>query len=161
MAGVTKCALEYEGTKRAWSLTNSNTGLRPGPSCPAFQVYDGSTADDEVLALTFFTLADPSLSDEELGLQCAAQLGRRMNSTKKLESFKAVHVQRWPQEKYISDEPDPKSIHPHPSPVPILSRPEWEGRLLFAGTESDLESPGVMEGAVGAAQRALASLLAD
>ena len=35
---------------------------------------------------------------------------------------------------------------------------EWGGRLLFAGTESDMEQPGVIEGAIGAANAALAHL---
>ena len=39
-----------------------------------------------------------------------------------------------------------------------LGRAEWGGRLLFAGTESDQSSPGVIEGAIGAAKAALAQL---
>ena len=64
----------------------------------------------------------------------------------------------WPAERFVSDEADPARIHPHPHPVAALGRSEWDGRLVFAGTESDLDSPGVMEGAVGAGQRALREL---
>lgn len=156
-------SLEFEGSERsAWSLgRGSNTGFHPGPSSPAFQVYDGSTYNDETLALTFFTLADPELSDQEVGEQCAGQLSQQTTggaNKAALSGFRQVHVQRWPLEEFISDEKHPTSIHPHPSPVSALAEPDWDGRLLFAGTESDLASPGVMEGAIGAAQRVLASL---
>ena len=67
-------------------------------------------------------------------------------------------VQRWPRERHISDERQPRTIHPHPCPVPALGRAEWGGRLLFAGTESDQSSPGVIEGAIGAAEAALVQL---
>ena len=51
MAGVTKVALQYPD--RFWPLQGgvSNTGLRPGPNQPAFQVYDGSSAGDKTIAL--------------------------------------------------------------------------------------------------------------
>ena len=54
-------------------------------------------------------------------------------------------VQRWPAESFVSDEPAPRTIHPHPRPRPELAAVEWGGRLLFAGTESDVEQPGVIE----------------
>jgi monoamine oxidase len=70
-----------------------------------------------------------------------------------------VSVQRWPLEPFVSGQDTrPSQVHPHPHPVPALGTTAWEGKLLFAGTESDQESPGVMEGAVGAAKRALAHM---
>ena len=75
------------------------------------------------------------------------------------KGFDEFHVKRWPNEQHISEEANPRGINPHPQPVPILAKSEWAGRLLFAGTETDLSSPGVMEGAVGAAKRAFQELL--
>ncbi|EKX35575.1 hypothetical protein GUITHDRAFT_146402 [Guillardia theta CCMP2712] len=136
MAGVTKVALEYD--KR---------------------VYDGSTHGDKLIALTFFALAPRDLKEEELARLCVEQLrghwkmmGLQQDSSA-LQKFKRVTVQRWPEEELISDEIDPQQIHPHPTPFPPLARSDWDGKLLFASTEADLESPGVMEGAVGAALR--------
>ena len=40
----------------------------------------------------------------------------------------------------------------------VLAKTDWNGMLHFAGSESDLRSPGVMEGAVGAAWRVLDEL---
>ena len=68
MAGVTKVALLYEG--RFWDKHSSNLGFTDSP---AFQVYDSSTKDARVTALTFFTLADMD-DDKTLADQCASQI---------------------------------------------------------------------------------------
>ena len=168
MAGVTKVALVYP--KRFWPLGQlSNSGLpQRGLSQPAFQVYDGSVSDKEP-ALTFFTLArgNDAADDARLASMCADQLAQlyaamgRADLAAQLASFEKFAIKRWPLDPGISDDPAPDTIHPHPHPVPALSAPDWDGLLLFAGTESDRQSPGVMEGAVGAGRRVLAELGAE
>jgi monoamine oxidase len=165
MAGVTKVALVYP--RRFWDLQSSNMGL-PSTSGPAFQVYDSSTSSGSVSALTFFALVPPNSpaqrDDDLLAKQVADQMALVWKHTgypeqsERTNSFVKSYVQRWPLEQYISDEPHPVRVHPHPEPVQALSTPEWNGALLFAGSETDTRSPGVMEGAVGAANRVLASL---
>ena len=169
MAGVTKVALVYNEA-RFWPLSVSNGGLQPGPNRPAFQFYDGSPEDNAIpvsSAITFFTLAGLSSAaaddDKTLANHCAEQLASHLSSygqtyvpdviVEKLKNFDSFYVKRWPLEKYISEDDDPKGINPHPEPIPSLATNEWDGQLLFAGTECDLRSPGVMEGAVGAALR--------
>lgn len=164
MAGVTKVALTYGS--RFWPLHGgaSNTGLRPASNRPAFQVYDGSSSGDKEVALTFFTVAHEHLSDEDLARACAAQLGEVWSHRglgdkgKLLSAYDKVYVMRWPYESTISDDRAPGTVHPHPEPVGALAQEDWDGKLLFASSESDLSSPGVMEGAVGAAQRVLSVL---
>ena len=101
------------------------------------------------LPLCCFQLLIPRL------LQCVCQLARawgeqrvaRATIDRLLASpprYRAT-VQRWPAESFVSDEPAPRTIHPHPHPRPELAAAEWGGRLLFAGTESDMEQPGVIE----------------
>ena len=68
--------------------------------------------------------------------------------------FIQVAVQRWPREAFIADDTAPSKIHPHPYPVRALGAPAWNGQLLFASTEADQDSPGVMEGAIGAGHAA-------
>mmetsp|Transcript_18496 Transcript_18496/g.39938 ORF Transcript_18496/g.39938 Transcript_18496/m.39938 type:complete len:395 (-) Transcript_18496:1431-2615(-) len=166
MAGVTKVALVYP--KRFWDLEYSNMGL-PQHTGPAFQVYDSSTKDESVSALTFFALVKPSdqsavKSDEVLAKKVAEQMAnvwkylRQPESANQAFYYSSYHVQRWPLEKYISEDDKPLTIHPHPHPVRALSEPEWGGLLEFAGSETDRQSPGVMEGAVGAGNRVLQSL---
>jgi monoamine oxidase len=164
MAGVTKVALHYPA--RFWPLQGgvSNTGLRPGANRPAFQVYDAGDARGDVSALTFFTIAHEDWSDADLARACAFQLGElwtRMglgDKSAQLTSFTKVIAQRWPKEPWISDDPSPGTVHPHPQPVRALAESDWQGKLLFASSEADQDSPGVMEGAVGAAHRVLQTL---
>ena len=165
MAGVTKVALVYQ--TRFWDSTVSNIGL-PTHLGPAFQVYDSSTKDGSVTALTFFALVPPhspaNRDGKTLGNQVAKQIASvwdyfgRSDLSRKSQSYTDVHVQSWPTEKYISEDSEPSQIHPHPYPVRALSSDEWDGTLLFAGSESDLQAPGVMEGAVGAALRVVETL---
>jgi len=172
MAGVTKVALVYN-SPRFWPLSISNGGFYPGPNRPAFQVYDGSPEDDtSVSALTFFTLSSLSNAapddDATLARHCAEQMTVHLSSNsrdyvpdtvvQKITAYDSFHVKRWPMEKYISEDVTPKRVNPHPEPVPALAKSEWDGQILFAGTETDLSSPGVMEGAVGAAMRVVDEL---
>ncbi|KAL3926960.1 MAG: hypothetical protein SGARI_005453 [Bacillariaceae sp.] len=130
---------------------------------PAFQVYDASTKDGSVAAITFFALVKNNADDKDLAKQVANQLAQvwdYLDYDKEIVSqlqngYTNVHVKRWPLESYISEDDKPQQIHPHPHPVGALSASEWDGNLLFAGSEADLESPGVMEGAIGAALRVL------
>lgn len=165
MAGVTKVALVYP--TKFWDESVSNMGL-PSHMGPAFQVYDSSTEDGSVSALTFFTLVpynSPAATDDKiLGDMVAKQMGnvwnyfRKSQLVDKVSTYSTVHVQRWPNEKYISENNRPKRINPHPSPIRALSTNEWDNQLLFAGSESDTKSPGVMEGAIGSAMRVWQSL---
>eukprot|EP00039_Didymoeca_costata_P003170 m.65712 g.65712 ORF g.65712 m.65712 type:complete len:379 (+) comp11754_c0_seq2:143-1279(+) len=160
MAGVTKVAIEYASC--FWPKNGAvNTGLGRGP---AFQMYDASSEGDRVPALTFFTLAKGYDSNDDLIKACIRQLGGYWEQiglhdlVSKLSKFTATTVQRWPNEKFISDDVNPQTINPHPSPVKALGETAWGSTLLFAGTETDQDSPGVMEGAVSAAKRVLRQL---
>lgn len=168
MAGVTKIALVYP--HRFWKPDASNMGLPSDTkSNPAFQVYDSSTLDGSVAALTFFALVHPNnrlaLNDDAiLAEQVASQMASvwrqmgRIPTAAQSHSYTSHHVVRWPSENYIAEDDRPTKIHPHPYPVRALAEPAWDGLLQFAGSETDLSSPGVMEGAVGAAKRVLQAL---
>jgi monoamine oxidase len=158
MAGVTKVALVYP--KRFWDVDACNTGLPTSVEAPAFQVYDSSTHNDSIAALTFFTLATSTDDDSELASLVANQMAAfwkryRVPYWNEARSYSSFYVHRWPKHPFISDNDNPTNIQPHPSPVRSLASSEWANRLLFAGTETDLVSPGVMEGAIGAAIRVL------
>lgn len=162
MAGVTKVALVYP--RRFWDLGSSNMSFPPGLG-PAFQVYDGSAMDNTTIALTFFTHvpqdSPAQTNDALLAQQVAAQLAAVWNMSGKpyadlTDTYIQFHVHRWPNERFISgSDTCPDRIHPHPMPVEALATSEWGGCLLFSGTETDQDSPGVMEGAIGSAKRVL------
>ena len=168
MAGVTKVALQYE--TNFWTKDVSNLAFPP-PGRPAFQVYDASTKDGTVAALTFFVLdvarprSDSVTSSDDVVLadQVASQMEQTWSYFKlpfasQAKSYTHFDIKRWPLEQYISEDSNPTAIHPHPHPVRDLSTNEWNDHLLFAGSETDLKSPGVMEGAVGAAMRVVHTL---
>jgi len=156
---------------RFWNLSHSNMGLPSGGgSGPAFQMYDGSTRDGSIAALTFFTLVPPgfAVEDEALAKRVALQLGSVwtalgfMDMSMQVHSYTSFYIQRWPSETYISEDAQPTRIHPHPHAIPVLAAPDWNARLHFAGSEADQQSAGVMEGAIGSAERVweeLASVL--
>ena len=162
MAGVTKVSLVFD--EKFWTEDISNMGLPRHLPGPAFQVYDASTKDGSINAITFFALVPPGslakTDNKVLGDQVASQIANvwnlflgRGDLGVQVQKYKDVHVQHWPTQEYISEDPNPVQIHPHPHPVGALSTTEWNGRLHFAGSESDRQYPGVMEGAVGAALR--------
>jgi monoamine oxidase len=168
MAGVTKVALIYPS--RFWHVRASNasfskTSDAPGP---AFQMYDGSTADGSVYALTFFCHVPPGsgrieLEDSALADAAATQIcdyWKRLHQPyfREAMGYTSFCVQRWPSTRYISDDPNPQQVNSHPEPDATLSHPEWDGLLQFASSETDESSPGMMEGAVGSAERVLESL---
>jgi monoamine oxidase len=167
MAGVTKVALLYP--QKFWDKEVSNSGL-PASTGPAFQVYDSSTKDASLSALTFFVHVPENdelaqANDAIVAKQVAAQIATlwkyygKSEHSKEALSYTSFHVYRWPKNRFISgNETKPTQIHPHPTPMLALSTPEWDNLLFFAGTESDLMSPGVMEGAVSSAKRVLKSL---
>lgn len=166
MAGVTKVALVFQN--RFWPSHVSNMGIPRDGRGPAFQCYDASTQDGSVAAITFFALVppgSPALTDDQvLADQVATQLQSiwayhgMKDLAKQVKDYTGVHVRRWPLIKYISEDASPTKIQPHPQPIRGLSTTEWDNQLLFAGTETDRFSPGVMEGAVSAAHRVFAEL---
>lgn len=188
MAGVTKVSLVYNvaGSKNSfiWPAGNDafgNRGLRPGINKPAFQCYDASPNDGSLNAITFFTLAslseesnndnsdnDDTSKDRKLANACINQFSLSLSPRTirnypdifdKLKAYERFHIKRWPLENYISSNINPSFIAPHPEPNMHLAKSDWNSTLVFAGTESDLFSPGVMEGAVSAANRASKELL--
>lgn len=165
MSGVTKISLVYP--KKFWDSKYSNIAL--GGDGPAFQVYDASTADGEVHALTFLTQVSPMspayTSNMFLALQVSQQLSNEWTFMEKEDlackanTYSSYHLKRWPNEAYISKGDSKRGSYEYSDPNPILSQSEWGGKLQFAGSETDLTSPGDMEGAVGSALRVLKDLL--
>ena len=149
----------YDGSPFSSSSSSS--------SLSSSSANDGGKGEitENISVLTFFTLASLSNrnnNDEMLANDCAEQMCDSLSSNairkipdlvKNVRSYDEFYVKRWPLERYISHDTEPTQITPHPQPILELAKSEWDGTLLFAGTETDQRSPGVMEGAVGAATR--------
>jgi monoamine oxidase len=93
-------------------------------------------------------------------------ISQSSTTSKWMTQYNSYSIQHWPQVSSISHEAHPTSVGSHPRPNPVLSESEWKSSpndsngeerrgcmVHFAGTESDLYSPGLMEGAVGSAFR--------
>ena len=181
MAGITKVTLIYQS--RFWPTDKGhlcNMGLWNrrihGEVCSAFQVYDASDESNEIVALTFFAIvtkhSNEKVHEHDLAEHCANQLadvwqeytegwssipqGKELRHS--VRNFVGFDVKRWSFEEYISEKKFPTKVMPHPSPEYNLAKSDWSGKLMFAGTESDMRSPGVMEGAVSAAKRTIRDL---
>lgn len=141
-----------------------------------------------VAAFTIFACLSPdslSLRESDIAARIMGQLvsiaplsqsngdGEKFSSW--MTDYSHAVVKKWPRVDSISDNTKPVAVGSHPEPRTSLASPEWpfdgDGRLggksdtpsehfmiYFAGTESDLRSPGLMEGAVSAAHRVVREL---
>jgi monoamine oxidase len=122
-------------------------------------MYDASTEDSSnTAALTVFAIAPPATSDDALVEACKTQIQsawRRvgLEDTAQLHSHVLAYVQRWQNEAWIHHDPSDLSVH-HPQASASLASAEWDGALLFAGTETADEEPGYIAGAIRSALRA-------
>jgi monoamine oxidase len=183
MASVTKVAFIYE--EKYWDakwLMDLKQGLYFHRDGEAFDLYDSSieqTDGDNIYAFTLFALVDWNQHDNSQDQLVAKRIMDRLiliasskrifvhsNTTQPsawMSQYKTFAIQYWPQVGSISDNPLPMTVGSHPHPDPTLSRAEWrsdDGRdmIHFAGTECDLYSPGLMEGAVNSAYRVMEEL---
>mmetsp|Transcript_32603 Transcript_32603/g.66546 ORF Transcript_32603/g.66546 Transcript_32603/m.66546 type:complete len:347 (+) Transcript_32603:470-1510(+) len=145
-------------------------------------------AVDGVAAFTIFAcLSQDSLSlrESDIATRIMDQLvsiaplsqsnGNGENLSSWMTNYSHAVVKQWPRVDGISDNPKPMAVGSHPEPRTALASPEWpfDGNghmggksdttsehfmIYFAGTESDLRSPGLMEGAVSAAHRVVREL---
>ena len=97
------------------------------------------------------------LSDE-LPNQIRAQLKRCFGA--ETPDPVAVHIEEWSQDPLVASRNDLTAAMAHPSVGPAaLRRLYFEGRVSFAGSETAEQSPGLIEGAFDAAERAASSIL--
>ena len=71
----------------------------------------------------------------------------------------AIAVSNWRTEPYTTPPSVEPMTPPHPPPPPaILTEPQWNGRLVWAGAETATEHPGYLDGAIEAGERAAAQV---
>jgi monoamine oxidase len=120
-----------------------------------------SNDDDETVAKRIMDQLQSIASSSRTISQSTTIAQSRHNWMSQYNSYSIHH---WPQVSSISHDARPTSVGSHPRPNPVLSEAEWRSNgddngeersdmVHFAGTESDLYSPGLMEGAVGSALR--------
>lgn len=156
MANAVKCIAVYES---AFWRDAGLSGLAFSGAGPLTEIHDGCTADGATAALWGFMSPDHTFRDPEPDIRRGAvfeQLGRLFGPP---AADPVRYIERdWSDDPYTNDEvvwfDDPL-----PYGQPALAEPQWDGRLVWAGTETATVGAGHMEGAVRSGRRAAAQIL--
>lgn len=155
MAGAVKCVAVYDSPfwrgRRFSGTVFSHLG-------PLHEVHDGST--DEVAALWGLLAPDPALGDlgpEQRVPLVLAQLERVFGPE---AADPSQYIERdWSGDPYTNEAETPDG-EPLEYGHPAFSRPAMDGRLVWAGAETEAEGGGHMEGAIRSGERAAATVAA-
>ncbi|MHB1566666.1 MAG: flavin monoamine oxidase family protein [Acidiferrobacter sp.] len=127
---------------------------------PLGEIHDASVGPGEGALFGFFAgfRAHRAADADTLISQVCAQLGRLFGPRAALPT--RVLVQDWATEPLTATVADAAPLSEHPPYQPLDIREGlWADRLIFAGTEVAFEHGGYLEGAVEAAERAIAQVL--
>ena len=152
MAGQAKfCALYREPFWRKDGLSGQAFSQRG----PMGELHDGSNHYGEPYALTGF-VGIPAVQRQHQDIllkEIISQLANLYGSP--AAEPLACFYQDWAREPYTATVYDQPPMYEHPLYHPPAGKTAiWEGRIHFAGTETDNENGGYLEGALAAAQRA-------
>lgn len=156
MAGQAKfCAYYQEPFWRRLGLSGQAFSERG----PLSEIHDGSNHGDGPHGLTGF-VGLPAVQRNQhsrLTEQILAQLATLFGPMASAPT--AFFYQDWAREPFTATEYDQPPMHAHPVYRPPAGQTAlWDGALLFAGTETADQQGGYLEGALGAAERAVAML---
>jgi monoamine oxidase len=157
MADAVKCVAVYESPfwrAGGWS------GSAFSHAGPLHEVHDATTPDGAVAALWGLVSPDERFRDidprdrAELVLEQLVRLfGPQAGET-------VEYLERdWSADPNTNQVETDVGLEPLDYGHPLLAEPLWDGRLLWAGTETAAEGGGHMEGALVAGQRAAAAVL--
>ncbi|MDA8391178.1 MAG: FAD-dependent oxidoreductase [Gammaproteobacteria bacterium] len=157
MAGHAKCIAVYP--KPFWRAAGLS-GQAFSQVGPLGEIHDASVPGHGQGALMgFFTWPHALRKErrERLVQDVCAQLGALFGAPAAVPT--RIHIHDWAAEPFTATAADTRPLHEHPVYRPLSWRgTRWEGRLLFAGTEVAAEQGGYLEGALAAAERALAQI---
>lgn len=157
MANALKAVAVYES---AFWREQGRSGTALDRSGPLREVHDACTHDERAAGLWAFVspvhdYRDLSF-DDRLDV-VFAELGRMFGpaAADPLRYFE----RDWSGDPYTNDEVV-WVREPLPYGHPAFARPQWDGRLAFAGTETAADGGGHMEGALNSGHRAVALIVA-
>lgn len=123
---------------------------------PLGEIHDGSNNGQGPYGLTGFVGVPAAHRSPERQLLDAIRYQLALIYGKPAMQPLAVFYQDWAHEQFTATPYDQAPMHEHPVYQPPDGRPSiWDGTLLFAGTETAEEQGGYLEGALGAAERAV------
>ncbi|MEL6376465.1 MAG: NAD(P)/FAD-dependent oxidoreductase [Pseudomonadota bacterium] len=122
---------------------------------PIVECHDHCSPDESVAALWGFIGWPHDMRikmNDELEAHIYSQLKRCFGPNNPEPA--AIYIQDWAREEFLTTSNDLKGPMNHPSVGPdSLRRSYFEGRVFFAGSETATQSPGLIEGALDAAER--------
>jgi len=157
MSDSIKFAVEY--TSPFWRQAGY-AGLLMSQNGPKKEFHDHCDEAGTSFALMGFLHANAGeLTAEEREKQVLQQIAQHFGQ--EAQSPLAYHDTLWSQQP-LTSEPgvQPMTMKP-PYGHPELQQSYWDGRLHFAAAETDHLFGGYMDGAVGAAERAMQTVLSD
>ncbi len=156
MAGQAKAVAIYDRPFWRDAGLSGDAMSRRGPMV---EIHDASTDDGRAHALFGFIGVPPS-GRGNLGLlrhEICAQLGRLFGP--EAAEPKELHVKDWVTDPLVATDHDRQPLYAHPTySLPTAISDLWDGRLIFAGTEVAPQFGGFLEGALEAAENAMAQL---
>jgi len=157
MADAVKCVVIYD---RPFWRDAGLSGSAFSHAGPLHEVHDASAPPGTPAALWGLLSADPALRDIEPG----GRVGLVLAQLERLFGREATKLVDYFERDWSSD-PSTKELHdPGVGPLdyghPVFRRPFLDGRLLWAGAETDDVAGGHMEGAVRSGRRAAEQVLA-
>jgi len=156
MAGQAKAVALYDAPFWRKEGLSGDAMSRVGPMV---EIHDASPASGETGALFGFIGTPPSARQDEAELraQILGQLGRLFGPRAAMPV--ELVIKDWAHDLMIATEADTKPLFAHPQyGLPTAMTNLMEGRLIFAGTEVAPEFGGFLEGALEAAERAVAQI---
>ena len=157
MAGHAKCMVVY--SEPFWR-TAGLSGEAFSQVGPLGEIHDASVPRHGPGALMGFFMWPYALRkkrSERLIQDVCAQLGVLFGA--RATAPARIRIQDWAAEPFTATMADTQPLREHPFYQPIFLRDtQWEGRVVFAGTEVAAEQGGYLEGALVAAEQALAHI---
>ena len=156
MAGQAKAVAVYEHPFWREAGLSGDAMSRRGPMV---EIHDASTCANDHHALFGFIGVPPQARTDDRALreQIVAQLTRLFGPDAAAPI--ALHVKDWAHDPLTATGLDQQPLYAHPSyGLPHALDRLWDGRLIFAGTEVAPQFGGYLEGALEAAENAVALL---
>ena len=155
MAGQAKFVASY--ARPFWRQLGLS-GHASSHAGPLVEIHDASDSAGQRGALFGFVglsaAARRQLGDQELIRRCLAQLERMFGP--EAASYTAAELKDWAKDPFTAVAADSMAGMQHPSLLDSALPAPWDGRVFLAGTEFAPDFQGYLEGAVQAAERAVA-----
>lgn len=158
MAGQAKVVAVYD---RPFWRENGLSGQVTSWVGPLQEIHDASPETGSGALFGFFGIPATTrrqLGEEHLLKLVIGQLTRLFGPT--AENPVSLLYKDWSSDRETAVDDDSRPLSSYPNYGPLIGENTWEKRIIFASTETSSEQGGHLEGALRAAERAVATIAA-